>query len=48
MIAGLTNDKEVRDQMPKMAYHWMETATHERFALVVGPLAKRSRPGRMR
>jgi hypothetical protein len=48
MIAGLTNDKEVRDQMLKMAYHWMETATHERFALVVGPLAKRSRPGRMR
>jgi hypothetical protein len=44
MIAGLTNDKEVRDQMLKMACHWMETAAHERFALIVGPLVRRSRP----
>jgi hypothetical protein len=42
-IAGLTDDQEVRDQMLKMACHWMETAAHERFARIVGPLASRSR-----
>jgi hypothetical protein len=34
-IAGLTNDKAVRDQMLKMACRWMEAAAHERFARVV-------------
>jgi hypothetical protein len=41
IIAGLTDDKEVRDKMLKMACRWMETAAHERFARVVGPLASR-------
>jgi hypothetical protein len=41
MIAGLSNDKEVRDQMLKMACRWMETAAHERFTQVVGPLGGR-------
>jgi hypothetical protein len=36
IIAGLTSDKEVRDQMLKMACRWMEEAAHERFAKVVG------------
>jgi hypothetical protein len=41
MIAGLTNDKEVRDQMLEMACRWMEKAAHERFVQVVGPLVSR-------
>jgi hypothetical protein len=41
MIAGLTNDREVRDQMLKVGCRWMEAAAHERFALVVGPFAGR-------
>ena len=43
-IAGLTNDKEVRDQMLNMACRWMEAAAHERFSRIVNPLANRSRP----
>jgi hypothetical protein len=39
MIAGLTNDKVVRDQLLNMACRWMETAAHERFASVVGQSA---------
>jgi hypothetical protein len=39
-LAGLTMDKEIRDQILNMAHEWMGAAMHERHSAVRAPGTK--------
>jgi hypothetical protein len=45
-LADLIGQGDIRDELLKLACHWMEAAAHERLACAVDPLARpRKRPG---
>jgi hypothetical protein len=39
-LAGLVTDKEIRDELLKLASYWTEAAAHERLARAVDPLSQ--------
>jgi hypothetical protein len=42
-LADLIGQGDIRDELLKLACHWMEAAAHERLARAVDPLAARAR-----